>query len=136
MSDKNNKVENMSADSILPINRNDPGFWRDAWQQARLVLHLLRDSDVPFYLKLMPFLTLIYLISPIDLLPGGFDDATILLVGAKVFIELVPQHVVIKHLNRIRQAEGYDPIEETQIDTAVAKEIIIDGEASEWKKPK
>lgn len=132
----NNKVEKMSADSVLKINRNDPGFWRDAWQQARLVLRLLRDSEVPFYLKLMPFLTLIYLISPIDLLPGGFDDATILLVGAKVFIELVPQHVVIKQLNRIRQADGYDPIDEGNIDTAVAKDIIIDGEATDWKKQK
>ena len=57
----------------------------------------------------------------------------VLLVGAKVFIELAPQHVVIKHLNRIRETEGYSPIEEPEIKmgTAVSNDNVIEGEIIE-----
>ncbi len=125
---KKGEPKNMNMHSTIATNRQDPGFWREAWQQARLVFYLLRDREVPFYLKLLPFLTILYLISPFDF-PGGFDDATVLLVGGKVFIELVPQHVVIKHLNHIRQMDGYGPLEDVDGETAVADDInIIEGE--------
>jgi len=114
---KINENENMDVNTNLTTDRNDPGFWRDAWQQLRLVFYLLTDSEVPFYLKLVPFLSFIYLLWPLDFISvvpvvSGLDDITILLVGAKVFIELAPQHVVIKHLNYIREQDGYAPIEE------------------------
>ena len=107
----------MNSNTNFSSDRNDPGFWRDAWQQLRLVFYLLTDPDVPFYLKLLPFLSILYLLWPLDLISvvpvvSGLDDITILLVGAKVFIELAPQPIVIKHLNFIREQDGFSPIVE------------------------
>lgn len=124
----------MNTTTALSTDRRDPGFWREAWQQARLVFYLLLDREVPFYLKFLPFLAVFYVLWPLDLLPSlPLDDVTVLLVGAKVFIELAPQHVVLKHLNRIREAEGFSPIEESEIDagTAVPNDHIIEGEIIE-----
>lgn len=124
----------MNSTTALSTDRRDPGFWREAWQQARLVFYLLLDREVPFYLKFLPFLAVFYVLWPLDLLPAmPLDDVTVLLVGAKVFIELAPQHVVIKHLNRIRAAEGFSPIEEAEpnLDTAVSNDNVIEGEIIE-----
>ena len=104
--------------------RNDPGFFREAWQQVRLVYYLLRDPEVPFYLKLLPFTAVLYLLWPVDILTdfvpvlGQLDDLTALLVSSKVFIEMAPQHVVVRHMDQIRTADGYDPV--------VDEKIIID----------
>ena len=94
---------------------NQPGFWAELWQQVRLVYYLMRDRDVPIYLKLLPFLALGYLIFPIDALPdiapfvGQLDDLTVLLIGAKVFIELAPQPVVARYQEMLRQGSGSGP---------------------------
>ena len=67
---------------------------------AQLVLRLLQDPRVPGWMKLVPLFTLIYLISPIDLVPdflvgpGQLDDLGILLLGLWVFLRLVPQDVL------------------------------------------
>ncbi len=141
---ENGEKKEMNTESALTTDRRDPSFWREAYQQARLVFYLLRDPEVPFYLKLLPFAAVFYLLWPADLIPGlilpivgSLDDITALLVGAKVFIELAPQHVVIKHLNTIRQLDGYDPIEDEikMGDTAVNDDLIIDGEIIEEKEP-
>lgn len=89
----------------------EPGFWAEIWQQVRLVYYLMRDRDVPIYLKLLPFLALGYLIFPLDFLPdiapivGQLDDLTVLLLGAKVFIELAPQDIVARYQEQLRQGD-------------------------------
>lgn len=89
-----------------PANRRDIGFWRELWQQGRLVWRLMNDSEVPFYLKFLPLLTIFYLISPFDFLPGiPLDDVTAIFAGMKIFIELVPPHIVAGHLEAIRQQD-------------------------------
>lgn len=128
---KKNEDQNMSVNTALSTDRQDPGFWREAWQQARLVFYLMRDRKVPFYLKLLPFMTAVYIVSPLDFLPGGLDDVTLLLVGAKVFIELSPQDVVIKHLNHIRALDGYSPIEEAGKEVTAVDAHVIEGEIIE-----
>ena len=66
---------------------------------AQLVWRLLLDPRVPGWIKLVPLFTLIYLISPIDLIPdflvgpGQLDDLGILLLGLWVFLRLVPRDV-------------------------------------------
>ena len=123
--DKKEDKPAMNLETIAG-KRNDPGFFREVWQQARLVYHLLRDPDVPFYLKLLPFAAVLYLLWPVDILPdiapvlGQLDDVTALLVSSKVFIELVPPHVVARHMDRIRTADGYDAVD------PVNEKIIID----------
>lgn len=128
------KEKKMNLDSALTPKMKEPGFWRELWQQARLAYYLLRDPEVPFYLKLLPFTAVVYLLFPFDLLPdlapviGQLDDITALLVGMKVFIELAPPHVVARHMARIREQDGYLAAAPTD---DVADAIIIDGEHEE-----
>jgi uncharacterized membrane protein YkvA (DUF1232 family) len=69
-------------------------------QGAQLVWRLLCDPRVPGWTKLVPLFTLIYLISPIDLVPdvlvgpGQLDDLGILLLGLWLFLRLVPLNVL------------------------------------------
>ncbi len=52
---------------------------------------LLQDPRVPSLLKLfLPIAALIYLISPFDLLPGPFDDAVVLFVALRLFLQFAP----------------------------------------------
>lgn len=107
----------------------DPGFFRELWQQVRLVFYLLRDPDVPFYLKFLPFLSVVYLLWPLDFVTdiapvlGQLDDFAILLAGFKIFIELAPPDVVARHLDTIRVKDGFAPLAESE---AESPKIIID----------
>lgn len=100
-----------------------PGFFQELWEQVRLVFSLLRDRNVPIYLKLVPFLGFAYLLLPPDIVPdfipvlGQLDDLTIMLIGAKMFIELSPQDVVASHIARMRAGS--------------AAATIVDGSSSE-----
>jgi uncharacterized membrane protein YkvA (DUF1232 family) len=102
----------------------DPAFWREIWNQARLVYHLLRDPDVPIYLKLLPLAAVAYVLFPADLAPdlvpilGQMDDLMALLVGAKVFVEMAPPHVVERYTESLHPQEP-DPLKDA---------IIIDAE--------
>ena len=91
-------------DKAIELTRADFGFLKELILQARLVWRLLRDPEVPFYLKLLPLAAAVYFISPIDFLPGALfpgigalDDLTAVLVGAKMFVEFVPPHIVARH---------------------------------------
>lgn len=74
----------------------EPGFFENLIRQIRLVLRLLGDSRVNFFLKLLPIGTLVYLVMP-DLIPFVFDDAAVIGVGTYIFVELCPEHVVEEH---------------------------------------
>jgi uncharacterized membrane protein YkvA (DUF1232 family) len=74
-------------------------------KQARLAWRLLRDARVPGWAKLIPIAGLLYLLSPIDLIPeamlpvlGEVDDVVLLLLAVKLFIDLSPPGVVREHL--------------------------------------
>jgi len=81
-------------------------------KNARLVWRLLRDSDVPSSLKIIPPATLLYLLFPIDFIPdpmlglGQLDDIGVILLGLKLFIELSPQEVVRRHLREMSSVSG------------------------------
>jgi uncharacterized membrane protein YkvA (DUF1232 family) len=80
--------------------------------QLRLVYYLLRDADVPFYLKLLPFVSVIYVLWPLDLVPdllpifGQLDDLTALFLGAKLFVELSPREIVDYYLQELKSGVG------------------------------
>jgi uncharacterized membrane protein YkvA (DUF1232 family) len=130
----------MGMETTLVRREKEPGFWREMWQQMRLVLRLIRDPEVPFYLKFLPFAAVLYVLFPFDLLTdlapviGQLDDVTALLVTSKVFIELAPPQVVARHMRAIRERDGFgwrDEREEaaTEIsDDEIADAIIIEGE--------
>jgi len=75
----------------------------DLIRNARLVWRLLNDGRVSPWLKLIPALTLLYLISPIDLLPdflvgpGQLDDLGVILLGLWLFLVLAPRDLVQEH---------------------------------------
>ena len=88
-------------------NLKDVGFLGELWQQIRLVYYLIKDADVPIYLKILPFAGILYTLFPIDLIAdvipvlGQLDDLTILLIGAKVFIEMAPPQVVARYMEQM-----------------------------------
>ena len=106
MSDKEERSVN--EDTALTERKDKPGFFGELWQQLRLVYKLLLDPEVPIYLKALPAAALVYLVLPFDFLPdvipgiGQLDDITILVLGAKMFIDMAPQQVVARHLNSMR----------------------------------
>ncbi len=79
--------------------------------QFRLTWRLLRDPRVPLYIKAIPFLPLIYVISPLDFLPdfipviGQLDDVTIMILGMRMMESLAPQHLVQEHRQAVERGE-------------------------------
>jgi uncharacterized membrane protein YkvA (DUF1232 family) len=128
-------TESALGSSALDSRVKDPGFWKEIWEQVRLVWLLLRDREVPIYMKLLPLAAVIYVIFPADLVPdlfvpfGQLDDLTAILVGAKMFIEMAPQEVVNRHIRAMRMrydsANG-DAVELS--DKEIDASIIIEGD--------
>lgn len=82
-------------------------------RQARLVWLLWKDSRVSSWLKLIPIAGLVYLLSPIDLIPdlmlpglGELDDLAIILLSLKMFMNLAPPGIVREHLERLQGSRG------------------------------
>ncbi len=100
----------------------DVGFLGELWQQVRLVFYLIKDREVPIYMKVVPLAGILYLVFPIDLITdffpvlGQLDDLTILLIGAKVFIEMAPPQVVARYMEQMRGQTKV--VEGTAIDVA------------------
>jgi uncharacterized membrane protein YkvA (DUF1232 family) len=95
--------------SNLLANR-DIGFLQNLSFRLKLIWRLMKDDRVNLFLKLLPVGALIYLISPIDLLPGiafpvigALDDAAVLWLGATLFVSLCPDNVVQEHTDALQQ---------------------------------
>jgi uncharacterized membrane protein YkvA (DUF1232 family) len=93
--------------SMTPQNRKSPGFWVELINSFRLAWRLIRDQRVPWLIKLIPLIVLMYIVSPIDLLPdfviglGQLDDLTLLILGVQVFILISPRSIVQQHRDEI-----------------------------------
>lgn len=86
---------------LLALLPQLPKVWRLCWR-------LWRDRRVPRPLKGMIIAVLLYVISPIDLVPelllpvlGQLDDVTILILGTYLFIRWSPPKVVAEHMASI-----------------------------------
>jgi len=96
MNDQSNKSR-----QIKPVSM---GFLADLIRQARLAWRLLLDPRVPLWTKAVVPASLIYLLSPIDLMPdvvlglGQLDDLAVIVLGVKLFIELCPPEIVREHM--------------------------------------
>jgi uncharacterized membrane protein YkvA (DUF1232 family) len=87
------------------LQKADSGFIQSLILQGRLILRLIGDSRVSFVLKLLPIGALVYLVSPVDLLPGvvfpgvgALDDAAVIWLGATLFVNLCPEGIVQEHM--------------------------------------
>jgi uncharacterized membrane protein YkvA (DUF1232 family) len=82
------------------MNIFNPFFWRSFIQRTRLAWNLMRDPRVAQRLKLIPIFTLVYIISPFDIIPGfipvlgQLDDIAIFLFGLNLFLRMVPPEIV------------------------------------------
>ncbi|MFC2023511.1 YkvA family protein [Chloroflexota bacterium] len=84
------------------------GLFQSIMYQGRLVWRLLNDKRISSWLKLVPLVGLVYLLSPIDLIPdlmlpglGQLDDLAVILLTLKLFVELCPPGVVRDHLDAV-----------------------------------
>ena len=81
------------TERFLQVLRHLPNF-------ARLYWRLFRDRRVSILPKALLVLTLVYVISPFDLIPdfipviGEMDDLAVVLSGLWLFIRLCPPEVV------------------------------------------
>ncbi len=95
------------------------------FDQVLLTWRLMFDKRVPFYAKLAIILPLLYLISPIDILPdfilglGQLDDIGVILVGMRMFQSLAPADVVAEHQGKL--PDHSDPSDNPDIISGQAK---------------
>ena len=92
------------------LTNQNSGFFQDVILRVKLILRLMGDQRVSILLKLLPVGALIYLVSPIDLIPGAvlpvigaLDDAAVLWLGATLFVALCPEEVVQEHTNALQK---------------------------------
>ncbi len=101
------------------------GWFRDFFRQFQLAWRLILDPRISLITKVIPFLSLAYLISPIDFIPditlglGQLDDLAFILIGLRLFIDVCPPTVVEEHRAAL-EAEYYGENE------AMSEEDIID----------
>ena len=126
------------AEKKHSILNQDKGFIQDIILRAKLILRLMGDRRVNILLKLLPVGALVYLVSPIDILPGAvlpiigaLDDAAVLWIGANLFVSLCPDEVVQEHMNALKKV-----VSATWRDAPDEKEQgeIVDAEAHEEPK--
>jgi uncharacterized membrane protein YkvA (DUF1232 family) len=119
----------------LPEETAAPISWiQELLRQARLAWRLFLDPRVPWVTKLIPPAVLVYLLSPIDILPdltlglGQLDDIAVLLLGTKLFIDLCPTDVVREHLEalgaKIEEWTAGEP-------TVIEGEFTVEGKQDE-----
>ncbi len=84
------------------------GVIRDFVLRVKLLVRLIRDRRVSFWLKLIPLAGIVYLVSPIQLIPdlllpviGEVDDVAILYLTNALFVELAPKNVVREHVRAL-----------------------------------
>jgi uncharacterized membrane protein YkvA (DUF1232 family) len=103
------------------------GIVRDFILRVKLIVRLVRDRRISFWLKIIPIAGLIYLVSPLDLIPdialpviGELDDAAVLWLTNYLFIELCPPEIVQEHVTalvaRTRKTEQDDVVDAESVE--------------------
>jgi uncharacterized membrane protein YkvA (DUF1232 family) len=113
------EVGSMRPNRARPDAKEAVSLLSEVVREARLIWYLLTDGRVSSWVKMIPFATLLYILSPIDFLPdpilglGQLDDLAALIVGVKLFIEMCPQEIVREYLERMTSMAGsYRVVEE------------------------
>mgnify|MGYP001133272402 CR=1 FL=1 len=88
------------------------GIIAELVRNARLIWRLLKDNRVSPWVKAVIPATIVYLLSPVDLVPdallglGQLDDLAIILLGVKFFLDLCPPHIVKEHLAELMSLDA------------------------------
>jgi uncharacterized membrane protein YkvA (DUF1232 family) len=109
----------MGGNRARPDAKEAANLLSEVVREARLTWYLLTDRRVSSWLKMIPLATLLYILSPIDLLfdpilgLGQLDDLAALIVGVKLFIEMCPREIVKEHRAKMSSMVGsYRVVEE------------------------
>ena len=109
-----------------PIKYRTGVFVRIA-NYLKLFWRLLNDQKVSLFLKLIPLIASMYVISPMDRFVPVVDDLVILFLGIYLFVELCPENIVNAHRQAIEGVlEGN--ARDAQDDEEVDEEDILEGE--------
>jgi uncharacterized membrane protein YkvA (DUF1232 family) len=71
---------------------------------------LIRDDRIPIGPRVIALALVLYIASPIDLLPdfipviGYFDDVLIVLVGAGLLLRSIPRYIIEEHVARYEES--------------------------------
>src|SRR5262245_26969134 len=89
-----------STDTVKPMNQS---VLHDIARNAQLVWRLMLDPRVSLLPKLIVPAIILYVISPLDVVPdflivtGQLDDIALIYFGIKLFLNLCPADVVEEH---------------------------------------
>jgi len=125
-------MQKRSPGSIIPAQG---GVLQDTLLRIKLIIKLMGDKRVNPWLKILPVAGILYLISPIDLIPdivfpiiGELDDLAILWLTNHFFIEFCPPEVVREHVRKL--VSNNDIIDEERSKAADGGDVV-DGEATD-----
>ena len=107
-------------------NRN---LIRSISDQVKLISRLMQDQRISPFLKLLPFGSLVYFISPFDF-PTPIDDAGVIWFFVYLFLELCPADIVQEHRIAIEK-EYLDRQRSEDNNAEFPKGEIIDAEFKE-----
>ncbi len=120
--------------SMIPSQNG--GLIQDFIRHIKLIWLLIADKRINLFLKLLPVASLVYLVSPIDLLSGmalpvigALDDAAIIWIGTSLFISLCPEDIVNQHtlsLQKTISGTWKNPHSDDEIVDAEARDITDD----------
>jgi len=111
------------------------GLLRTLYQNTILTWQLFWDGRVGFWPKLIPILALIYLVSPIDLIPaallgplaplGAVDDLGFIVLALNLFVKAAPPDVVREYLRLFSRQDA----PEDWADEQNWQDDVIEGQA-------
>ncbi len=95
------------SENRTPTVYND-NIFSSMVRQVRLAWRLFLDPRVSWMSKALPIISALYVISPVDFIPGAvapvlgsMDDLAIAIFGLKLFIEFSPKDIVAEHLRQL-----------------------------------
>lgn len=65
-------------------------------KNLQLIISLMKDRRVHPLVKVLPFLSILYLVYP-DFIPGPIDDAVVIALFLQIFLALVPDEYIEEH---------------------------------------
>jgi len=88
-----------NSDNLQPPK--DSTFFREIADYLKLVWLLWTDERINPLLKILPLGSLIYMISPFDMVIPYIDDIGVVWFFTYLFIELCPEEIVEEHRQKI-----------------------------------
>ena len=139
MADEDKRLESTRRPGARPAARRSAdeqaGMLRSLYERAQLTWKLLWDRRVGLLPKIIPALGLVYILSPVDLLPevlvGALgplivlDDLGVIMLVLNLFIQASPPDVVSEHLREMRgrRFQRFETGDDEDVVDSVAEEV-------------